>query len=87
MNIENLTGNEGLVIGRFQPLCKNHLELFNFVNGITEKSDVGKNGFVIAIGRPNYSKGEEGLSEEDFLRYVQQEVDKLPTTRNCSGVG
>lgn len=60
------------VIGRFQPLCVNHLSLFE------QALEYGRY-LVVAVGQPNYERAKEVFSERDYSLYLHKYV--LPFER------
>jgi hypothetical protein len=57
--------NQSLVIGRFQPLCKNHENLFAQAAGSGEH-------LLVGVGTPNYSRAKDVLDKTQFAKYQLQ---------------
>lgn len=51
-----------LIIGRFQPLCKNHVQLFNQAK---ELGDI----LLVGVGQPNYELAKEKLEKKAYESY------------------
>ena len=65
---------QSLIIGRFQPLCKNHLLLFD------EASRYGET-LLIAVGRPNYECAKQILDPKQFLEYQIKNLFSFEKTK------
>lgn len=65
---------QALIIGRFQPLCNHHLDLFEQAK---EYADI----LLIAIGRPNYKRAKEILTPEQFTKYKLKNLFSFKRTR------
>lgn len=66
MNTQKNVGKKiydiALVIGRFQPFCRNHLLLLEHASSFA-------NTVAIGIGVPNYDKAKLNLSESEYEKY------------------
>jgi len=53
---------QALIIGRFQPLCQNHVELFHKGYDLAEE-------VIIGVGQPDFELAEKKLSAHEFSLY------------------
>ena len=66
---------QGLIIGRFQPLCNHHVQFFK--NVLDEEDHL-----LIGVGQPNYTLAKEKLGEKDFELYKLQYMFDFQTVKN-----
>lgn len=64
-----------LIIGRFQPLCLNHVDLFN------QAKELG-DCLLIGVGQPNYELAQIKLSEKDFKKYSLSYIFEYEKVKN-----
>jgi nicotinamide mononucleotide adenylyltransferase len=58
---------QALVIGRFDPLCKNHLDLFKQGREIAET-------LLIGVGVPNYERARQVLDKKKYEEYLLKDL-------------
>ncbi len=64
---------QSLIVGRFQPFCLNHVDLFTQSYELSEK-------LLIAIGRPNYEIASTKLNERELLEYKIKNIFSFERT-------
>ncbi|MBU1976256.1 MAG: hypothetical protein KKG59_07680 [Nanoarchaeota archaeon] len=63
-----------LVIGRFQPVCGNHVDM------VEQAREYGED-LIVGIGRPNYARAREVLDAKGFLEYQVKNLFSYERTK------